>query len=265
MSYTSTELSHGEKPSTGWEYVLAFRAPDAEALKYETYKMQDTVNTSWDGKAVEKAGTVRKAILSRLRDAGFAYSQSWVPAAGVVYVRTALRLDVLHQMAENQALELQLRARYGGGYLAYQRNRKRCYVNEKLRDYFTPAERLTMNIEALGSSATWGAGIDVEKLIVDGVLADAFPLHDRRVRSELLEYAVYERWWDPLFRPSFIKLKNYFGARVTLYFAFLNFYARMLVGISVISIPVAILMSYSTSSRTLMQLRLFYGTTLVFW
>lgn len=262
MSYTGSELEHGEKPSTGWEYVLAFRAPDLDELRNDgSVRSRLTA----DPKAAARAGVARSRILARLRETQFSYSQLWVPAGRVVLVRLALPSDALHELAETQAFELELRSRYGAGFLAYRKDRQRCYVNYSLNDFFTPAQRLSITLEVLGSSANWGAGIDVEKLIVDNVLLDAYPLHDRPIRNELLKEVVFDRWWDPLFRPSFRRLKDYLGSRVALYFAFLNFYTRMLIGVSVISIPIFLLMKINMSARFEMYLQGLYGTILVFW
>jgi len=259
MSYTGESLSWGDKPSTGWEYTLAFLAPDTDEFP------SDGVRSTKDAVKANNAGRIRKSLLVRLQKAGFSYSQLWVPAAHVILVRIALPEEKLHEVAEKIGFELKLVPRFGGGYLEYSAARRRCYVNSASTDFFTPAERLQLNLEVLGSTASWGAKIDVENLIHRGALVDSFPLHDRKVRNKLLKDVVYHHWWDPFFRPNFRRLKDYLGIRCALYFAYLNFFTRMLVGISAISIPYFWYLKSSPSSSPSQVWQFLYCCCIIFW
>ncbi len=263
MSYSGEGLSHGEKPVTGWECTLVFRAPDLD--EFPSDGKISTSELSSDVQAANIAGLGRQNILESLRNTGFSYSQLWVPAAHVVLVRVALNYEKLHELAEKMSYELKLRRRFGGGYLEYNRQKKKYFVNNRLEWFFTPAQRLRINLEALENKSEWGAGINVESLIHRGILTDFFPLHDREVRDQILEDAVYKRWWDPFFRPNFNHIRDYLGTRCTLYFAFLNFYTRMLIGVSVISIPAYAVVRYDSNQSQLFVMRFLYSCVIIFW
>ncbi len=254
MLYSGDVLAHGVVPPTGWEYVLAFHAPDALELR-----------SGEASTAFAAASAARAATLQRLRDAGFVYSQLWAPALRSVLVRLALPEEVLRARAEDRSIELELHPRYGGGFLAFKNDRGHCYVNHGHPGFFTPAERLHITLDVLCSTAHWGAAIDVDKLKHDGVLRDAYPLHERLVRKALLRHTVYERWWDPLYRPNLTRLKDYLGTRMALYFAFLSFYTRMLVGIAALSLPVYFILNARIPHLLLFWVRFLYGMILVFW
>ncbi|XP_065366433.1 anoctamin-6 isoform X2 [Calliphora vicina] len=76
--------------------------------------------------------------------------------------------------------------------------------------------------------------LGIEKLLADGVYESAYTLHDDTDRDLLLsEWANLKKWkhLQPL-----DSIKEYFGAKVALYFAWLGFYTHMLIPVSVIGI-----------------------------
>ncbi|XP_017151039.1 anoctamin-6 isoform X1 [Drosophila miranda] len=73
--------------------------------------------------------------------------------------------------------------------------------------------------------------LGVEKLVQDGIYTCAYTLHDKADRDRLLkEWANITKWKNlqPL-----DQIKDYFGAKVALYFAWLGFYTQMLIPISI--------------------------------
>ncbi|KAI9589052.1 anoctamin-1 isoform X1 [Glossina fuscipes] len=76
--------------------------------------------------------------------------------------------------------------------------------------------------------------LGIEKLLADNVYESAYTLHDDTDRDILLnEWANLKKWKhiQPL-----DSIKEYFGAKVALYFAWLGFYTHMLIPVSVIGI-----------------------------
>ncbi|XP_064556786.1 anoctamin-1 isoform X1 [Drosophila montana] len=76
--------------------------------------------------------------------------------------------------------------------------------------------------------------LGIEKLIADGVYLCAYTLHDKDTRGKLLkEWANIGKWKNlqPLDH-----IKDYFGPKVALYFAWLGFYTQMLIPVSVLGI-----------------------------
>ncbi len=257
MSYSGESLSYGEKPKSGWEYVLVFSAPGRDYIRRPGTGVPDNVKNS---------GLVRAQVLEKLQKAGFSYSQLWVPAAKIILLRLALPFDQLQHHAEAQEIKLQLKPRYGGGYLAYKNERSQCFVNDDYDNFFTPAERLKITLQVLGSDADWGASIDVEQYLLDGIIEDAYPTHKKKLRNELRDTVVFARWWDPFFRPNLFSMKDYFGTRVSTYFAFQSFFKRILIGVSLLSIPVHFIIFWSKNAPMTNEVfRILYAFTIVFW
>ncbi|KRK06780.1 anoctamin-6 isoform X2 [Drosophila yakuba] len=76
--------------------------------------------------------------------------------------------------------------------------------------------------------------LGIEKLVQDGVYTCAYTLHDKDDRNRLLkEWANISKWKNlqPL-----DQIKDYFGAKVALYFAWLGFYTQMLIPISIFGV-----------------------------
>uniref|UniRef100_A0A1I8NNX0 Anoctamin n=1 Tax=Stomoxys calcitrans TaxID=35570 RepID=A0A1I8NNX0_STOCA len=76
--------------------------------------------------------------------------------------------------------------------------------------------------------------LGIEKLLADGVYESAYTLHDDTDRDLLLsEWANIKKWkhLQPL-----DAIKDYFGAKVAIYFAWLGFYTHMLIPVSIMGI-----------------------------
>ncbi|CAN8071527.1 unnamed protein product [Agarophyton chilense] len=243
---------YGLRPSSGWEYVLVFP---------HTLPPLD-----------EHAMLTRRArarVLARLRAARFSYSQTWLAAQRCVLVQLALPEPELKLAAEQLALELQLLPRYGAGYLPYARDRSHVFVNTLRQEhglpYFTPATRLRITVEALAERDGWGAALHLHQLQRSGYISQAFALHAEPERTNLLKTAVYDRLWKPGSCMPISELRHYFGSRVTIYFAWLVFYARMLLGIALLSLPVYFIITKSQSAHYIDWARLLFGLALCFW
>ncbi|XP_030386593.1 anoctamin-6 isoform X2 [Scaptodrosophila lebanonensis] len=76
--------------------------------------------------------------------------------------------------------------------------------------------------------------IGIEKLLQDGVYSCAYTLHEKSDREKLLKEWANIRKWHKLQPLDYIK--DYFGAKVALYFAWLGFYTQMLIPISIFGI-----------------------------
>ena len=69
-----------------------------------------------------------------------------------------------------------------------------------------------------------GAGLVLEKLLKAEIILAAFPLHDRsELQACQSKWLVYWSWpWDQ----PFVKIKDYFGEKIGLYFVFLGHYTE---------------------------------------
>lgn len=245
------------KPPWGWDYALSFAAGAACAAGEDAC-----------GPVLEGDGA-RVGVLARLAGAGFVLSQLYVPSEGVVLVRFALPDAVMKEKAALLGMELRLKDEYGGGYLAFAPARAECFVNhDQQREraaYFCPSDRVLIILNVLQSKEHWGCGLDIEKLLYERVLLQAFALHSPPERRALLRTAVWARMWDPTWVPPFFDLKEYVGARVGLYFAFVSFYARRLLVIAVLSIPVYIAFQLVRQKVVVAALRWVFAMGLVLW
>lgn len=236
MSYGAND-PHGTPPATGWDYAITFPTPPPPQ---------------------------KHALLACLRDKGFHYSQHVTNK--FIFVRLALPETVMMEKAELLGKELKLRQNYGGGYLPFSRDRAHVFENERRLHggYFSPADRVLITLAVLRSREGWGADIDLGRLKKAGVIQQAFALHSDE-REDLLHRAVFRQWWNPFRAPPVQLLKDYFGSRVTVYLAWLMFYARMLMGIACLSVPVYVTLNWSRSERIGDAVRLAFGLCICFW
>lgn len=228
-------LFNGDKPPWGWDYVLAFKIP-----RYLKSKQSDTPSpvspneghpVSEDGKDsperdVDRTtgpGTrkdrklVRKRveILSRLKSAGFVFSQILVPSAKAIFVRISMPEHSMKDKAIELGMELKLKPEYGGGYLTFSRERESVFVNadksSERRCYFAPADRSIIILGVLQSKEHWGCALNIEELVHEGTLLQAFAVHSNRERNLLIAETVWKRIWDPTYLPPFEAMKDYLG------------------------------------------------------
>ncbi|XP_055844830.1 anoctamin-6 isoform X2 [Episyrphus balteatus] len=76
--------------------------------------------------------------------------------------------------------------------------------------------------------------LGIEKLIADRVYDAAYPLHDDNDKDLLLsEWATVRKWMD---HQPLDSVREYFGPKVALYYAWLGFYTHMLIPVSIIGI-----------------------------
>lgn len=249
-------LSHGITPSAGWDYAFTFEAP--------------RTTTSSLSITQKSADAARIALLKDLTDAGFSYTQFWVPSSATIVVRVALSESTMMEKAEQAGLSLRVTSTYGAGYLAFSQQKAHYFENHarSLRDlpYFTPAQRLLITQITLRSREHWGAAVNVNQLYRDGVLTRAFALHARKERDPLVRGAVYYPWWKPFRAFPLFALHQYLGSRIALYFAWLLFYTRMLVGFSIFAIPVTIAAHFSHPTSSMhASVQLVFGFVTVFW
>lgn len=222
-------------------------------------------------KAVVEAVEMRVDILSRLRSAGFVFSQIYVPTESVIYLRFGLSQRRLKEKAELMEMELELKEQYGSGYLKFTRGRANCFRNadretvEAGAPYFCPSDRILIILATLQSKENWGCDLNIERLVYKQKISSAFAVHSTATRDRLIQDVVWDRWYDPTWKPPLRSMKEYLGARVTLYFGFLSFYARCLIGIAVVSVPAYTAYRLTRSAVAIAVLRVIFGISLVVW
>lgn len=222
-------------------------------------------------KEVVEAVEMRIDILSRLRSAGFVFSQIYVPTENAIYLRFGLSKQRLKEKAELMEMELELKEEYGSGYLKFTRARAACFQNSEkdtLKNgspYFCPSDRILIILATLQSKEHWGCDLNIERLVYKQKITSAFAVHSNVTKDRLIQDVVWDRWYDPTWAPPLKSMKEYVGARVTLYFGFLNFYARYLVGIALLSVPAYTAYRLTRNPLAIAILRVIFGIALVVW
>lgn len=157
----------------------------------------------------------RVEILARLKSAGFVFSQLVVPSENVILVRISLPERQLKQKAVHIGLELRLKEQYGSGFLSYEVEREYAFMNDHHKSvwkcFFSPSERAVIILTVLQSKEHWGCDLNLERLVYDQTVLQAFALHSEPDRKRLVKRAVWARWWDPTWKPPLAELKDYLG------------------------------------------------------
>lgn len=116
-------------------------------------------------------------------------------------------------------MELRLQPEYGGGYLAFSEDREQLFVNHEQAGergcYFAPADRSIIIMGVLQSKEDWGCDLNIEKLLHEGIVLQAFALHSEKERWKLVREAVWKRVWDPMYLPPFGEMKDYLGGKLS--------------------------------------------------
>lgn len=266
MENFGVRVAHGRKPPWGWDYAFIF---DIEQAHGGGSAKQDA-EIYIDSLPEKGGGFSRVSILARLKSAGFVFSQIISEEENVILVRFTLPEAEMKRKAERLPLDAQLQEIYGGGHMEYMGEYSQCFVNvdrERVTgSYFSPSDRIMIILRTLQSRENWGCGINVEKLVHEGVLKQAFAIHSPRVRDELVRRAVWNRWWDPRWRPPFRGIKDYLGARVGFYFAFVSLYARYLFPLALLGLAVFVVhVAAPRAIRTHDALSWLFAITVVLW
>ena len=127
---------------------------------------------------------------------------------------------------------------------AYSRSKDYLFENDENK-YFSPASRSRI-VEFILERARFlperdsGSAFGVRRLICEGVFLAAYPLHDgtietpgsqRKLLSE--EWASWSKWWK--YQPL-DAIRDYYGVKIGLYFAWLGFYTTWLIPPSVVGV-----------------------------
>ncbi|XP_055711894.1 anoctamin-4 isoform X2 [Phlebotomus papatasi] len=123
-------------------------------------------------------------------------------------------------------------------------SREKSYLFDTDRpDFFSPDVRIAvvnfiLERQRFGNDKEQSVGI--EKLLTDGVYSNAYPLHDGDLKTPdsqryllLNEWASVKQW---IRHQPLDNIRDYFGARIALYFAWLGFYTHMLIPAAIVGL-----------------------------
>lgn len=159
----------------------------------------------------------RADVLARLKSAGFVISQLLVPSDSIILVRFSLPEQKLKRKAVHMGLRLKLTKKYGGGFFDYTPEKEHAFVNQAKRDawkcFFSPADRTRIIIGVLQSKEHWGCDLDVERLVYQQVVFQAFSLHSITERDDLVKKIVWRKPWGSTSKAPLEQLKDYLGGK----------------------------------------------------
>lgn len=237
-SNVNSAFLYGNKPSWGWDYVFTFKMP--RSLRR---CLSSTSSDGSEGSATEKSPVCkaydpdavgdndveeaadkdkeqvgeRVRILARLKSAGFVFSQLLIPSENIILLRFSLPENRLKEKAGKLGIELKLKEQFGGGYMAYSSEREHYFMNDILgkarNSFFCPADRALIILNVLQSKENWGCNLNMEKLLYDKTILQAFALHSEHEHGKLIRDAVWKRWWDPTWKPPLAEMKDYLGGK----------------------------------------------------
>lgn len=229
-----------------WDYVLVFPNPPKET---------------------REAGDQRDAIVSKIIDAGLRTRLFFSVGRELVFCKIRAPEELMRREAEFLKMHLQLDpdelrfASFNGipdcGIAPFPiRDVKQTYRYSPFDYIFAPyyqaadiqhyylkkgpngslfasTERIAL-IEHIITNHQTGAGVDLDRLIYEGILIETYPLHEVEEKMDLKE-----RWitWStgPMSQP-FDRICKYFGVKVALYFLFLGHYTKWLLYPTVVGI-----------------------------
>ncbi|KNC47875.1 transmembrane protein 16H [Thecamonas trahens ATCC 50062] len=183
----------------------------------------------------------RDGLVSALQRAGCSVKSGMSENGSAEYVVVGCTMSMLFPVAER--LGVQIRLASLASVLRWERFQS-CNVSHYRRgpggDLFEPAEQVRlMRVLLETTPESGGAGVDLTSDERPDFVVDAFPLHDSRAVDALMRDWVKAPVSHVTEQPL-EEIKEYFGAEVGMYFAFLGHYARWLVAPAVASVCVAI-------------------------
>eukprot|EP00824_Muranothrix_gubernata_P011795 TRINITY_DN2533_c1_g1_i1.p1 TRINITY_DN2533_c1_g1~~TRINITY_DN2533_c1_g1_i1.p1 ORF type:complete len:713 (-),score=171.93 TRINITY_DN2533_c1_g1_i1:46-1872(-) len=139
----------------------------------------------------------------------------------------------MEEEAERMNLMLKMKSVYGGGVAEFSKENADLFEGSGYHQFlFRASERQQIVLHIIQSPIKYhGAGIDVARCKKKGTIAHFFPLHDKKLKSRLSKIWVHGWTWNPLtwLEQPLNSVREYFGEKIGLYFAWLGFYTKALV------------------------------------
>ncbi|XP_061402791.1 anoctamin-5-like [Musca vetustissima] len=219
------------------DFVLAYNSADRSEDHIKKRKIFET-NLAKEGLQLErdKALSVHFVLIHAPKEVLYRYAEilkikmpmKMIPGQNRIYENDKHNPDeeFTHNLKKNRI------------YSEFQRKYE-CLFDSELPNFFDSGTRINiinfiLERQRFVEGEETPDNLGIEKLLADGVYESAYSLHDDVERQVLLKDWANIKMW--IHQQPLDAIKEYFGARIAIYFAWLGFYTHMLIPISIIGI-----------------------------
>ncbi|OQR85399.1 anoctamin-like protein [Achlya hypogyna] len=130
-------------------------------------------------------------------------------------------------------------------YMPYAKNEPPSIYAHHDGDFFSHIHRMQLLESILTNVHGGGAGLDLENLLAQGVLLACYPLHN--VPQKIALQRSLLSWCSRPWKQPLEEIRDYFGPKIALYFAYSGHYATWLLGPALLGLAITLWQLYPVS------------------